>query len=91
MPGASLSRHRRDRGVGELTRVRCDARSGPRMPILAPIKSSTAGKYYVKDQVKKIARAQCRPEDFYKFTEDLTVYVSAINFLLNRLQLSYSK
>ena len=57
----------------------------------ASYQSLTAGKASIKDQVRKITWTLCRKEDLHKFKEDLSVYVSAINVLLNTLQLSYSK
>ena len=58
---------------------------------IASYQSLTAGKSSIKDQVRKIAWAQCKKEDLHKFKEDLGIYVSAINVLLITLQLSYSK
>lgn len=58
---------------------------------IASYQSLTAGKSSIKDHVRKITWAQCRKEDLHKFKEDLSIYVSAINVLLNTLQLSSSK
>ena len=58
---------------------------------IASYQSLTAGKSSIRDQVRKITWSQCRKEDLHKFKEDLSVYVSTINVLLNTLQLSYSK
>lgn len=58
---------------------------------IASYQSLTAGKSSIRDQIRKVTWAQCRKEDLHKFKEDLSVYVSAINVLLNTLQLSYSK
>ena len=58
---------------------------------IASYQSLTAGTSSIRDQVRKITWSQCRKEDLHKFKEDLSVYVSTINVLLNTLQLSYSK
>ena len=58
---------------------------------IASYQTLTAGKSSAKDLVRKIRWAQCRKEDLYKFKADLTIYVSAINVLLNTLQLTYSR
>ena len=58
---------------------------------IASYQSLTAGKSSIRDQVRKITWSQCRKEDLHKFKEDLSVYVSTINVLLNTLQLSYFK
>ena len=58
---------------------------------IASYQSLTAGKSSIRDQVRKITWSQCRKEDLHKFKEDLSVYVSTINVLLNTLQLSYAK
>ena len=58
---------------------------------IASYQSLTAGRSSIRDQVRKITWSQCRKEDLHKFKEDLSVYVSTINVLLNTLHLSYSK
>ena len=58
---------------------------------IASYQSLTAGRSSIRDQVRKITWSQCRKEDLHKFKEDLSIYVSTINVLLNTLQLSYSK
>ena len=57
----------------------------------ASYQSLTAGNSPIKDQVRKIKWSQCRKADLHKFKEDLSVYLSTIDVLLNTLQLSYSK
>ena len=58
---------------------------------IASYQSLLAEKSSIRDQVRKITWSQCRKQDLHKFKEDLSVYVSTINLLLNTLQLSYSK
>lgn len=58
---------------------------------IASYQTLTAGRPSIRDQVRKITWSRCRKEDLHKFKEDLSVYISTINVLLNTLQLSYSK
>ena len=58
---------------------------------IASYQSLTAGTSSIKDHIRKITWAQCRQHDLNKFKDDISMYLSAINVLLNAMQLSYSR